>query len=185
MLPGEDGQPVPREIENAADEPRVLCIIQDVTNSKTINERITLNLPASTTTRQLFHDVAGKVGYVSGTFSLKWGNGASAGDMTELDPSPDHSLLDAGFEAGKKNFLHLTDKNGEQPQLMSDESGTADSSGLDDSTQEKFIGPLPRDGSVGCTSDYISQNYSYSSLLSKSDTGTQPAHAPTIQYSSV
>ncbi|XP_077309692.1 ubiquitin carboxyl-terminal hydrolase 47 isoform X4 [Lithobates pipiens] len=192
MVPGEDGQPVPREglfwscrqsifnemkkkfsqIENAADEPRVLCIVQDTTNCKTINERITLNLPASTTVHQLFKDVAGKVGYVSGTFSLKRGNVGSTEDMTELDPSPDQSLLDAGFEAGKKNFLHISDKNGEQPQLTSDESGgTADSSGLDDSTQEKFIGPLPRDGSVGCTSDYVSQNYSHSSLLHKSDTG--------------
>ncbi|KAM5137775.1 ubiquitin carboxyl-terminal hydrolase 47 isoform 3-T3 [Mantella aurantiaca] len=85
--------------------------------------------------------------------------------------SPDQTLLDAGFQAGKKNFLHVTDKNGEQPQPASDESGTAESSGLDDSTQEKFIGPLPRDGSVGCSSDYATQNYSYSSLLNKSDTG--------------
>ncbi|XP_069821168.1 ubiquitin carboxyl-terminal hydrolase 47 isoform X3 [Dendropsophus ebraccatus] len=187
MVPGEDGPLVPKEgmfwscrqsifnemkkkfsqIENAADEPRVLCIVQDTTSCKTINERVTLNLPASTSVRQLFQDVAGKVGYVSGTFSLKFGNG----DMTELEATQDQTLLDAGFEAGKKNFLQLTDKNGEQPQLTSDESGTADSSGLDDSTQEKFIGPLPRDGSVGCTSDYVSQNYSYSSLLSKSDTG--------------
>ncbi|XP_063802500.1 ubiquitin carboxyl-terminal hydrolase 47 isoform X3 [Pseudophryne corroboree] len=155
------------QIENAADEPRVLCIVQDVTNCKTINEQIPLNLPASTSVRQLFEDVSSKVGYVTGTFSLKWGNG----DMTELDPNLERSLVDAGFEAGKRNFLHLTDKNGEQPQLTSDESGTADSSGLDDSTQEKLIGPLPRDASAGCTSDYVSQNYSYSTLLTKSDTG--------------
>ncbi|XP_073434473.1 ubiquitin carboxyl-terminal hydrolase 47 isoform X1 [Dendrobates tinctorius] len=155
------------QIENAADEPRVLCIVQDTTSCKTINERVTLNLPASTTVRQLYVDVASKVGYVTGTFSLKCGNG----DMAELDTALNQTLVDAGFEAGKKNFLQLTDKNGEQPQLTSDESGTADSSGLDDSTQEKFIGPLPRDGSVGCTSDYVSQNYSYSSLLTKSDTG--------------
>ncbi|XP_071974961.1 ubiquitin carboxyl-terminal hydrolase 47 isoform X4 [Engystomops pustulosus] len=167
MVPGEDSPLVPREIENAADEPRVLCIVQDTTSCKTINERITLNLPASTSVRQLYDDVASKVGYINGTFSLKWANG----EMTELDAPLNQSLVDAGFEAGKKNFLHLTDKNGEQPQLTSDESGTADSSGLEDSTQEKFIGPLPRDGSVGCTSDYVSQNYSYSSLLSKSDTG--------------
>lgn len=47
-----------------------------------------------------------------------------------------------------------------------EESGTTD-----DSAQDRFIGPLPREGSVGCTSDYVSQSYSYSSVLSKSETG--------------
>ncbi|XP_018115793.1 ubiquitin carboxyl-terminal hydrolase 47-like isoform X2 [Xenopus laevis] len=191
MRPGEENHLVPKEgmlwscrqsifnemkkrfsqIENAADEPRVLCIVQDTTNCKNVNERITLNLPASTSVKQLYEDVSSKAGYVSGTFSLMWGNGASNVDMAGLDPTSDRTLQEAGFEAGKKNFLHLTDKNGEQPQLTSDESGTADSSGLDDSSKEKFIGPLPREESVACTSDYVSQNYSYSSLLSKSDTG--------------
>lgn len=68
------------QIENAAEEPRVLCIIQDTTNSKTVNERITLNLPASTPVRKLFEDVANKVGYVNGTFDLAWGNGVNTAD---------------------------------------------------------------------------------------------------------
>ncbi|KAL0187900.1 hypothetical protein M9458_014999, partial [Cirrhinus mrigala] len=55
-----------------------------------------------------------------------------------------------------------------------DESGTADSSGLDDSSQDRFIGPLPRDGTVGCSSDYSSPSYSYSSILNKSETGSPP-----------
>lgn len=54
---------------------------------------------------------------------------------------------------------------------MQDESGTAESSGLDDSSQERFIGPLPRDGTVGCSGDYSSPSYSYSSILNKSETG--------------
>lgn len=41
----------------------------------------------------------------------------------------------------------------------------------DDSAQDRFIGPLPREVSVGCTNDYVSQSYSYSSVLSKSETG--------------
>ncbi|XP_029438913.1 ubiquitin carboxyl-terminal hydrolase 47 isoform X1 [Rhinatrema bivittatum] len=191
MVPGEESHLVPREgmfwscrqsifdemkkkfsqIENAADELRALCIIQDTTNYKTVNERITLNLPVSTSVRRLFEDVASKAGYVNGTFDLVWASSVNAADTSPLDHTSNKSLLDTGFESGKKNFLHLTDKDGEQPQLMSDESGTADSSGLDDSTQEKFIGPLPRESAIGCSSDYISQNYSYSSILSKSDTG--------------
>uniref|UniRef100_A0A673CKP5 Ubiquitin carboxyl-terminal hydrolase 47 n=1 Tax=Sphaeramia orbicularis TaxID=375764 RepID=A0A673CKP5_9TELE len=165
------------QIQNAAEEPRVLCIIQDTTSAKTVNEKLTLNLPASTTLSKLYEDVAHKAGYVNGTFELVWGN---TPDMVHcvrfkgapLDHSSDMSLLDSGFEpGGKRNFLHLTDKDGEQPQVASDESGTADSSGLDDSSQERFIGPLPRDGTAGCSSDYSSPSYSYSSILNKSETG--------------
>lgn len=47
-----------------------------------------------------------------------------------------------------------------------------ESGATDDSAQERFIGPLPREGSMGCTNDYVSQSYSYSSVLSKSETGT-------------
>ncbi|XP_015193746.1 ubiquitin carboxyl-terminal hydrolase 47 isoform X2 [Lepisosteus oculatus] len=188
MVPSEENQLVPKEgkfwscrqsifdemkkkfsqIENAADEPRVLCIIQDTTSAKSVNEKLTFNLPASTPLRKLFEDVASKAGYVNGTFDLTWGSGT---DMAPLDHSSDSSLAESGFEPGKKNFLHLTDKDGEQPQIASDESGTADSSGLDDSSQDRFIGPLPRDCTVGCSSDYSSPSYSYSSILSKSETG--------------
>ncbi|EMP36834.1 Ubiquitin carboxyl-terminal hydrolase 47 [Chelonia mydas] len=38
--------------------------------------------------------------------------------MTPLDQTSDKSILDAGFEVGKKNFLHLTDKDGEQPHIV-------------------------------------------------------------------
>lgn len=68
------------QAECAAEEPRVLCIIQDTTNSRRVNERVTLNLPASTPLRRLFADVAAKVGYVNGSFDLVWGNGDSATD---------------------------------------------------------------------------------------------------------
>lgn len=137
-----------------------------------------------------------------------------------LDHNSEMSLTDSQFEpGGKRNFLQLTDKDGEQPQIASvsgaglansapyilndnknaaglvrvleaedlfirrvllkcvmliyaqDESGAADSSGLDDSSQERFIGPLPRDGSAGGSGDYSSPSYTYSSILSKSETG--------------
>lgn len=50
--------------------------------------------------------------------------------------------------------------------VFQEESGTTE-----DGAQERFIGPLPREGSIGCTHDYVSQSYSYSSVLSKSETG--------------
>ncbi|TKS70173.1 Ubiquitin carboxyl-terminal hydrolase 47 [Collichthys lucidus] len=169
MVPSEENQFVPKEIQNAAEEPRVLCIIQDTTSAKTVNERLTLNLPVSTTLSKLYEDVAHKAGYVSSTFDLAWGN---TPEMAPLDHSSHMSLSDSGFEpGGKKNFLQLTDKDGQQPQVASDESGTAESSGLNESSQERFIGPLPRDGTPGCSGDYGSPSYSYSSILNKSETG--------------
>ncbi|TRY93266.1 hypothetical protein DNTS_021645 [Danionella cerebrum] len=168
MVPSEEKQLVPKEIESAAEEPRVLCIVQDTTNAKTVNERLTLNLPASTTVNKLYEDVAHKAGYVKGTFCLAWTN---TPDMAPLDPASEMSLVMSSFEPGKRNFLQLTDKDGEQPQIASDESAAADSSGLDDSSHDRFIGPLPRDGTVGCSSDYSSPSYSYSSILNKSETG--------------
>jgi ubiquitin carboxyl-terminal hydrolase 47 len=48
-----------------------------------VNERITLNLPASTPVRKLFEDVANKVGYINGTFDLAWGNGINTADMVK------------------------------------------------------------------------------------------------------
>lgn len=75
----------PLQIENAAEEPRVLCIVQDTTNSKTVNERLTLNLPASTTLSKLFEDVAHKAGYVNGTFELAWANVA---DLVSVSSHP-------------------------------------------------------------------------------------------------
>ncbi|KAJ8412867.1 hypothetical protein AAFF_G00104490 [Aldrovandia affinis] len=180
MVPSEENQLVPKEgmlwsirqsvfqemkkklsqIENAADEPRVLCIVQDTTNAKTVTERLTLNLPASTPLNQLFQGVAQKAGYVPGSFHLTWANMA---EPAPLEHGSQMSLTESGFEPGKKNFLQLTDKDGEQPQIASDEPCAGDSGG-------RFIGPLPRDGTVGCSSDYSSPGYSYSSML-KSETG--------------
>ncbi|XP_038663901.1 ubiquitin carboxyl-terminal hydrolase 47 isoform X1 [Scyliorhinus canicula] len=156
--------------ETAADEPRVLCIVQDTTNAKAVTQRLTLNLPASTPLKQLFDDVSSKAGYVNGTFELVWSNGLNNADQSPLDYTSEKSLTDSGFEPGKKNFLHLTDKDGEQPQFASDESGTAESSGHDDSTQERIIGPQLRESTMGC-GEYSGQNYSYSPVLGKSETG--------------
>lgn len=51
---------------------------------------------------------------------LVWGNNNFVFFLqTPLEQSSDKSILDAGFEPGKKNFLHLTDKDGEQPHIMS------------------------------------------------------------------
>lgn len=76
--------PVSLQSETAADEPRVLCIIQDTTNAKVVTQRLTLNLPASTPLKQLFEDVSAKAGYINATFELVWSNGLNNPDQVIL-----------------------------------------------------------------------------------------------------
>lgn len=76
------------QIESAAEEPRVLCIVQDTTNAKTVNERLTLNLPASTTVSKLYEDVAQKAGYVNGTFCMVWASGINTVRVFCILPMP-------------------------------------------------------------------------------------------------
>ena len=51
-----------------ADEDKVLCIIRDMTSGDTY--KFNMNLPASTTGKQLIEEVAKKLGYEPGTFLL-------------------------------------------------------------------------------------------------------------------
>ncbi|KAJ8416289.1 hypothetical protein AAFF_G00383110 [Aldrovandia affinis] len=63
----------------------------DTTKAKTINERLTLNLLASTSLSNLFEDLAHKAGYVRGTFDLAWA------DTDELGTA-ERSGFDDGFQ---------------------------------------------------------------------------------------
>ena len=55
----------------AADEPRVLCIIRDMTDSET-QTKFTLNLPQSYTGKHLLEAVGKYLGYVVDTFTLSY-----------------------------------------------------------------------------------------------------------------
>lgn len=48
---------------------------------------------------------------------------SSSSLQAPLDQSSEMTLVDSGFAAGKKNFLHLIDKDGEQPQIASVSGG--------------------------------------------------------------
>ena len=63
--------------------------------------------------RLLFSHVQTCLSKLKGVFSLS--------DLSQgsLDPSSEMSLTESGFEPGKRNFLQLTDKDGEQPQIAS------------------------------------------------------------------
>ena len=55
----------------AADEPKVLCVIRDMTN-ETHQTKFNLNMPGSMSVRAFAEEVAKKVGYQPGSFSLTY-----------------------------------------------------------------------------------------------------------------
>lgn len=54
-----------------ADEPKVLCIIRDMTDPHA-STRFTMNMQSSCTCQSLIAEIASKLGYEAGTFSLSY-----------------------------------------------------------------------------------------------------------------
>ena len=65
----------------AADEPRVVCIVRDMTNAET-QTALTLTLPASTKAKRLIEEVGSQLGYVYDTFNLNYE--VSDGEVNEV-----------------------------------------------------------------------------------------------------
>jgi ubiquitin carboxyl-terminal hydrolase 47 len=177
MVPGESNMLVPTQATSAADEPRVLCVIRDMTNS-TAQNKITLNLPASTTCHELLVDVAKNLGYVDDTFSLAYEQqGGAEVQETVINQMQEATLKDICTNCGngRRNNFNVMDKDGLQPVkvepkddwsgsmtgLLSGVSATAATSG--DSSSSSYPAT-----NYSSSSDYT---YSYSSALIRSDTG--------------
>ena len=67
---------------NASDEPRVLCIVRDMTNTE-VQSKFTMNLPASTIIRDFIQEVATKCGYENDTFLLSYER-PDGGELAEV-----------------------------------------------------------------------------------------------------
>ncbi|XP_061422799.1 ubiquitin carboxyl-terminal hydrolase 47 isoform X2 [Lethenteron reissneri] len=161
------------EKANAAEEARVLCIVTDTTRGDT--QRITVNLPFSTPLRELQAHVAAEASYQAHTFLLVWKQDEHAKEP--LNGESEESLKDAGFAEGKKNYLHLTDKNGIQPlpapQPPPDDSGGTKGpggggGGVDENGHEKVTGSPPSESVATCANDPAGPAYG---VLCKSETG--------------
>ncbi|CAH1800062.1 unnamed protein product, partial [Owenia fusiformis] len=198
MVYGENNMIVPTEDVCVADEPMVLCIVRDMTDSRSSSKH-TLNLSGSTTCRGLIEELGKLLRYYPDTFTVYYERPVD-GDYEEVlineEGEKPLSLVCAHCGNGKKNIFTVNDKDGKQPERLPEEireeaeEDPVDNPGLGDS----FIGQLDENkdsdtlglgASASPTthqeptygpSNYrsgssYSSDYSYSSALMKSDTG--------------
>ncbi|XP_062588296.1 ubiquitin carboxyl-terminal hydrolase 47-like, partial [Saccostrea cucullata] len=72
MVTGENTQMVPTENVCVADEEKILCIVRDMLDTQCHGIRHTINLPASTTVKDLISQVAQQFGYVEDTIGVTY-----------------------------------------------------------------------------------------------------------------
>ncbi|XP_023222408.1 ubiquitin carboxyl-terminal hydrolase 47-like [Centruroides sculpturatus] len=197
MVPGENTQMVPVEGSLcAADEPRALCIVRDMTNAQSQNWKITLNLPASTTAEQLVEEVGKKCHYHPDSFEIVLQR------LPDMEPvvvneEGSHSLEELGFRCGEnaRNILIISNKNGEPPrktefsddktlnlEKIKSENSNSKASGSSEvislppsvppytSSSSAFTSPPPSIPPYSPNSTDFSYGYNYSSSLIRQET---------------
>lgn len=170
---------------SAADEPRALCIVRDL-SSGSDKQRSVINLPASTTAVQLMQEVGKKFSYDPESFELIL---QRINITTNIHEHDNETLEELGFHCAstknpsvsEKNNLIICDKKNMPPkkvEITESESTTSATTALDntnfklslDSGDYSFTYvPAPPPYTPG-TSDY-SYNCSYSNALTRQDTG--------------
>ncbi|XP_071830491.1 ubiquitin carboxyl-terminal hydrolase 47-like isoform X3 [Apostichopus japonicus] len=95
----------------------VLCLLRDTTNPGSTSSPFSRNLQASTTLEKVHEDIAEQLKYRAGSFSLVWFRDGKGGtDLVELKSDSCETLANIGMQLdGKRNFLEIRDKDGEQP----------------------------------------------------------------------
>ncbi|XP_071942590.1 ubiquitin carboxyl-terminal hydrolase 47-like [Antedon mediterranea] len=169
MVPGE----VILAEGSSLNDPKVLCLIKDITSP--LLPRWNINLPASTSAIDLYKDVAKKVNYQLNSFTLVWFSESEDNEGVDIYSCGNKSLMDIGFlPNNKRNTLQIRDKDGLQPVLI----GTDAASGTDhemapiisvDDTSP-VTSPI-LDQASGSSSMNPTYDYSYASVINKSDTG--------------
>uniref|UniRef100_A0A646QG70 Ubiquitin carboxyl-terminal hydrolase 47 n=1 Tax=Hemiscolopendra marginata TaxID=943146 RepID=A0A646QG70_9MYRI len=181
MVPGDNTQMVPVEgTMCVADEPRILCIIRDMTTTETHTAKITLNLPASTTGIQLVQEVAQRFRYEPTSFELIL-QGSLTEDAIIVSNCRDETLTEIGLlSGGTRNNLIVGEKNGEpirkieasEDNIMSLDDlnlgASASPVGGGDSGGSYSVPPPPPSSSYSPLADY---NYSYGVSVIKQETG--------------
>ncbi|XP_033104772.1 ubiquitin carboxyl-terminal hydrolase 47-like [Anneissia japonica] len=171
MVPGEV---ILAEGSSSVDDPKVLCLIKDVTSSSL--PRWNISLPGTTSARDLYKEVANQVNYELNSFSLVWlpmGDDASGVDIFDCG---NKSLMDIGLKPDKKrNTLQIQDKDGIQPVLVgavgtsATEHEMAPIINVDDPSP--VTSPIS-DQASGSSSMNPTYDYSYAlPVINKSDTG--------------
>lgn len=107
---------------SAADEPRVLCVVRDMTNL--VNQtKFTLNLPFTTQIAAFLKDIAVRLGYEEDSFIVSYErptpSGVGAGELEEvvMNEYVGRQLKDVCLHCGdrKRNNFNVLDKDGIPP----------------------------------------------------------------------
>lgn len=152
-----------------------LCILRDITNPTCTPNQFTRNFSAGTSLVDFHEAIAKDSNYQAGSFSLVWfRDGKEGSDEVELNFGSSETLADIGMQLdGKRNFLEIRDKNGEQPI-------PAEVEGAEGGIPLQPMGPVGREEPDGASSATQESHtsiqetgfpMSYSSAVSKSEPG--------------
>lgn len=149
----------------------VLCLLRDTTNPRSTAVPFSRNLQASTTLQRINEDVAEQLNYRPGSFTLIWlRDGKQGCDPVELNIDSTETLGGIGMHLdGKRNYLEVRDKDGEQPVEME---------GAESGIRLQPMGPTREDGD-GCAapmqetggSSKIEYPMTYAAISKSSDSG--------------
>ncbi|XP_042908811.1 ubiquitin carboxyl-terminal hydrolase 47 isoform X2 [Parasteatoda tepidariorum] len=172
MLPGKNSQVVGMcaTATTAADEPRALCIIRDLSNGQLNNNKSVINLPASTTASQLMQEVGKKFQYEPDSFELVLQRICDK-ETIHIHEHTEETLEELGFRCGdnERNNLIIGNKNASVPKKTSTTEVEQSFSYTDNSAMDTNV-TLSTQPSFPIRDLY--KNYTYSNAVaSKQDTG--------------
>ncbi|XP_061169220.1 ubiquitin carboxyl-terminal hydrolase 47-like isoform X7 [Saccostrea echinata] len=176
MVTGENTQMVPTENVCVADEEKILCIVRDMIDTQCHGVRHNINLPASTTVRDLISQVAQQFGYVEDTIGVTYEKqiGAEIHEVN-LNENEGRKLCDICLTGMRKHNFTITEKEGTLPQKTESgtsagtSSSTSGISGASGTSSSYYNGASTSTSTDTCLA--YPESYSYATAVIKSDTG--------------
>ncbi|GFY64316.1 ubiquitin carboxyl-terminal hydrolase 47 [Trichonephila inaurata madagascariensis] len=183
MVPGENKQLVAvtdmcATATSAADEPRALCIVRDMSADPPNNQKAVINLPASMTACQLLHEVAKKFQYEPDSFELLYPRITDKA-IVNVHKHNEETLEELGFRCGgnQRNNLIIDKKHSMPPKKINvTECDSQIVTNDDEQTvpeikdNSSYVPPPAPPPYTPGTSEF-SYNYNYSNSLPRQETG--------------
>ncbi|GBM25505.1 Ubiquitin carboxyl-terminal hydrolase 47 [Araneus ventricosus] len=164
---------------SAADEPRALCIIRDMSTGQNDHQKAVINLPASMTAAQLLQEVSKKFQYEPDSFELMFSRMCDKA-IVHVHKYETETLEELGFRCGgnQRNNLVIDRKNSMPPKKINitEYNDTSVYSSSEEPTvpeikdNSSYVPPPAPPPYTPGTSEY-SYNYNYSNPLPRQETG--------------
>lgn len=172
MVTGDNSQVVPTENVCMAEEPRILCLIRDMIDPNLAGNKMSINLPASTSIGEVIEEISKTTKYIASSVNIKF-NRQVAAELEEISlySCVGQKLSDICLPGSKRNEFVVTEKEDTLPQRTPDIPPAPDPPSYDSvaSTSASYI------SSSAATSETISSypdsGYTYASIMLKSETG--------------